>query len=114
MQAGEICDGIVTKCLGAPKTKTKELAGQVILMLCEIEAHERVVEELIKGLAQKNPKGPFINDVYTIFGFIDPLPSLCPKNLFVRKCEVFLDPPLSCVDVISKLPQRWWPAPWPT
>ena len=74
MQAGEICDGIVTKCLGAPKTKTKELAGQIILMLCEIEAHERVVEELIKGLAQKNPKGPFINDVHTSFCFVDPSP----------------------------------------
>ena len=25
-------------------------------MLCEIEVHERVIEELIKGLGQKNPK----------------------------------------------------------
>ena len=55
-KVGDICDGIVTKCLGAPKAKTKELAGQILLMLCEIEVHERVVEELIKGLGQKNPK----------------------------------------------------------
>jgi hypothetical protein len=52
----EITDGLVTKCLGAPKAKTKELAGQILLMLCEIEVHEKVIEDLIKGLTQKNPK----------------------------------------------------------
>lgn len=41
---------------GAPKTKTKELAKDILLMLCEIEVHEKVIEELIKGLGQKNPK----------------------------------------------------------
>ena len=29
---------------------------QIILMYCEIEHYEKVIEELIKGLAQKNPK----------------------------------------------------------
>ena len=53
---GDITDGLVTKCLGAPKAKTKDLAKQVALMLCEIEVHEKVIEDLIKGLAQKNPK----------------------------------------------------------
>jgi cytoskeleton-associated protein 5 len=52
----DITEGLVTKCLGAPKAKTKDLAKQIILMLCEIEVHEKVIEELIKGLAQKNPK----------------------------------------------------------
>jgi len=46
----------VTKCLAAPKPKTKELAKSIILMFCEIEQYEKVIEELIKGLAQKNPK----------------------------------------------------------
>eukprot|EP00095_Tigriopus_kingsejongensis_P001503 maker-scaffold1086_size63525-snap-gene-0.14 protein:Tk01503 transcript:maker-scaffold1086_size63525-snap-gene-0.14-mRNA-1 annotation:"microtubule associated protein" len=55
-QADSIVDGLVTKCIGAPKAKTKEIAKQIALMLCEIEVHERVIEELIKGLAQKNPK----------------------------------------------------------
>lgn len=55
-QAGDILDGLVAKCIGAPKTKTKDLAKQICLMLCEIEVHERVIEELIKGLSHKNPK----------------------------------------------------------
>ena len=29
---------------------------QLILMYCEIEAHEKVVEQLLAGLANKNPK----------------------------------------------------------
>lgn len=53
---GEVISGIVTKCLGAPKTKTKELGIQIALMYVEIEKHEMVVEELIKGFDQKNPK----------------------------------------------------------
>ncbi|XP_076268302.1 protein mini spindles-like isoform X2 [Rhynchophorus ferrugineus] len=52
----EVMSGIVTKCMAAPKTKTKELALQVTLMYVEIEKHELVVEELIKGTEQKNPK----------------------------------------------------------
>lgn len=52
----EVMSGIVTKCIAAPKTKTKELALQVTLMYIEIEKHEAVQEELIKGMEQKNPK----------------------------------------------------------
>ena len=29
---------------------------QLILMYCEIEAHEKVIEQLLAGLANKNPK----------------------------------------------------------
>jgi hypothetical protein len=47
---------IVTKCLAAPKTKTKELSLQIILMYVEIERHEAVMEELIKVFDHKNPK----------------------------------------------------------
>lgn len=53
---GEVIGGIVTKCLGAPKAKTKELGVQIALMYIEIEKHESVMEELIKGFDQKNPK----------------------------------------------------------
>ena len=38
------------------QAKTKDLGGQIILMFVEIEQQEKVIEELIKGLAQKNPK----------------------------------------------------------
>jgi cytoskeleton-associated protein 5 len=54
--AGEVIDGVVSKCVAAPKTKTKELATQLVLMYCEIEAHEKVVEQLLGGLGNKNPK----------------------------------------------------------
>uniref|UniRef100_A0A182MWU9 TOG domain-containing protein n=1 Tax=Anopheles culicifacies TaxID=139723 RepID=A0A182MWU9_9DIPT len=53
---GEVMSGIVLKCIGAPKTKTKELAVQITLMYVEIEKQETVLEELLKGTEQKNPK----------------------------------------------------------
>ena len=54
--AGEVIDGVVAKCVAAPKTKTKELASQLVLMYCEIEAQEKVIEQLLGGLGNKNPK----------------------------------------------------------
>ncbi|XP_053677299.1 protein mini spindles [Anopheles nili] len=54
--AGEVMGGIVAKCIGAPKTKTKELAVQITLMYVHIERQETVLEELLKGTEQKNPK----------------------------------------------------------
>uniref|UniRef100_A0A6B2EE03 Putative microtubule-associated protein n=1 Tax=Phlebotomus kandelakii TaxID=1109342 RepID=A0A6B2EE03_9DIPT len=53
---GEVMSGIVSKCIGAPKAKTKDLAVQLSLMYIEIEKHEMVMEELIKGMENKNPK----------------------------------------------------------
>ncbi|XP_049292206.1 protein mini spindles isoform X4 [Anopheles funestus] len=53
---GEVMGGIVSKCIGAPKTKTKELAVQITLMYVEIEKQDTVLEELLKGTEQKNPK----------------------------------------------------------
>ncbi|XP_058054357.1 protein mini spindles [Anopheles bellator] len=53
---GEVMSGIVAKCIGAPKTKTKELAVQITLMYIEIERQDVVLEELLKGTEQKNPK----------------------------------------------------------
>ncbi|KZC12217.1 Cytoskeleton-associated protein 5 [Dufourea novaeangliae] len=53
---GEVMNGIVTKCIAAPKAKTKELAVQITLMYIEIEKHETVQEELLKGTEAKNPK----------------------------------------------------------
>jgi len=53
---GDVIEGVVTKCVGAPKAKTKEKANDIVLMCVEIEQQEKVIEELVKGLAQKNPK----------------------------------------------------------
>ncbi|XP_032674241.1 protein mini spindles isoform X2 [Odontomachus brunneus] len=53
---GEVMSGIVSKCIAAPKTKTKELAVQITLMYIEIEKHEAVQEELLRGTEAKNPK----------------------------------------------------------
>lgn len=47
---------IVTKSIAAPKTKTRELSLQIILMYVEIEKQEAVLEELVKGMDHKNPK----------------------------------------------------------
>ncbi|OXU27451.1 hypothetical protein TSAR_002490 [Trichomalopsis sarcophagae] len=52
----EVMSGIVTKCIAAPRAKTKDLAIQVTLMYIEIEKHEAVQEELVKGTEAKNPK----------------------------------------------------------
>ncbi|XP_058791056.1 protein mini spindles isoform X2 [Phymastichus coffea] len=54
--ANDVVSGIVTKCIAAPKAKTKDLAIQIILMFIEIEKQEAVQEELIKGTEVKNPK----------------------------------------------------------
>lgn len=52
----DVMSGIVQKCIAAQKTKTRELAAQVTLMYVEMEKHEAVVDELIKGMEHKNPK----------------------------------------------------------
>ncbi|XP_018364408.1 PREDICTED: cytoskeleton-associated protein 5 isoform X2 [Trachymyrmex cornetzi] len=52
----EVMNGIVSKCIAAPKAKTKELAVQITLMYIEIEKHDAVQEELLKGTEAKNPK----------------------------------------------------------
>ncbi|KAF5285627.1 hypothetical protein FQR65_LT13108 [Abscondita terminalis] len=52
----EVMSGIVSKCIAAPRTRTRELSVQTALMYVEIEKFEAVEEELIKGMDQKNPK----------------------------------------------------------
>lgn len=53
---GEVMSGIVSKCLGAPKVKTKEKAMEIVMMYIEIERQEIVQDELMKGLEAKTPK----------------------------------------------------------
>lgn len=53
---GEVMNGIVSKCIAAPKAKTKELAVQITLMYIEIEKYEAVQDELLRGTEAKNPK----------------------------------------------------------
>ena len=53
--SGDVVSGIVTKCLGA-RPKTKEGAIQVCLMFVEIEQQEVVLEEIMKGFSNKQPK----------------------------------------------------------
>lgn len=47
----EVMSGVVTKCVAAPKTRTRELALQLTLMYIEIEKYEAVEEELVKVIA---------------------------------------------------------------
>ncbi|XP_059352575.1 cytoskeleton-associated protein 5-like isoform X2 [Daphnia carinata] len=54
---GDVVSGLIAKCLGAPKARTKEMAIQIALMYVEIEKYEIVQEEILKGIAaSKNPK----------------------------------------------------------
>ncbi|XP_075735829.1 cytoskeleton-associated protein 5-A-like isoform X1 [Rhipicephalus microplus] len=53
---GDVLTGLVTKCIAAPKQKTRELAQEIIYMYVEIEKQDVVVEELVKALDSKNPK----------------------------------------------------------
>jgi hypothetical protein len=48
--------GIISKCIAAPKAKTRDLAVQITLMYIEIEKCEAVQEEILKGMEHKNPK----------------------------------------------------------
>lgn len=48
--------GLITKCYGAPKVKTKDIAIQITLMFIEIEKQDVVLEELAKGMDHKFPK----------------------------------------------------------
>ena len=52
----DVISGVVSKCLGAPKAKTRELGIDILLMYVEVEKQDIVLEELVKGLDQKNPK----------------------------------------------------------
>jgi len=54
--AGDVMAGLITKCYGAPKSKTKDIAIQITLMFIEIEKQDVVIEELVKGLDHKFPK----------------------------------------------------------
>ncbi|KAK3923770.1 Protein mini spindles [Frankliniella fusca] len=54
--ASDVVASIIAKSIAAPKTKTRELSLQIILMYVEIEKHEAVQEELMKGMDHKNPK----------------------------------------------------------
>ena len=63
-------EGIVSKCVAAPKTKTKDLAKQIALMFVEIETYDKVIEELCKGLTQKNPKVVSGNVWFHVFFFL--------------------------------------------
>lgn len=47
---------MITKCIGATKARTRDLAIQICLMYIEIEKQDVVLEELLKGTANKNPK----------------------------------------------------------
>lgn len=48
--------GLISKCYGAPKSKTRDIAVQITLMFIEIEKQDIVIEELIKGMDHKFPK----------------------------------------------------------
>ncbi|KRX90239.1 Cytoskeleton-associated protein 5 [Trichinella pseudospiralis] len=54
--AGNICPSIVQKCLGSTKKKIVEKAQEVLMLLIELEKQEAVLNALIEGTQNKNPK----------------------------------------------------------
>ena len=50
-------------------------------MYCEIEAHEKVIEQLLAGLANKNPKVMVIEFYFCIFTLLSKVISGCVMNL---------------------------------
>ncbi|XP_030845166.1 cytoskeleton-associated protein 5-A isoform X3 [Strongylocentrotus purpuratus] len=53
---GEVTAGVVAKCLNSSRTKTKEKAMEILMVYIELEKQEQVMEELLKGLTNKQPK----------------------------------------------------------
>ena len=54
--AHDVVNGVITKCLSSAKTKTKDLGKEVVMLYIEAEKQDIVEEDLIEGLANKNPK----------------------------------------------------------
>ncbi|KAK0091601.1 hypothetical protein PV326_002969 [Microctonus aethiopoides] len=54
--AKEVMNGIVNKCITASNIRIKDLAVEISLMYIEIEEHEIVQEELLKGTEAEDPK----------------------------------------------------------
>jgi cytoskeleton-associated protein 5 len=54
--AASIAPVLVEKCLGSARPKTKDKAVQALLNLVEADSPEPVVENLLKGCANKVPK----------------------------------------------------------
>jgi cytoskeleton-associated protein 5 len=52
----EVMSGVIAKCIAASKARTREMAVQITLLYIEIEKHEAVQEEVLKGMEHKNPK----------------------------------------------------------
>ncbi|XP_048241542.1 cytoskeleton-associated protein 5-like isoform X2 [Haliotis rufescens] len=52
----DVVAGVVSKCLNASKTKTKEKGMEIIMMYIEIEKPDVVQEQLLAGLENKQPK----------------------------------------------------------
>ncbi len=53
--SSDVIAGIVTKCLNG-RPKTKEGSIHICLMFVEIEQQEVVLEEILKGFTNKQPK----------------------------------------------------------
>jgi len=54
--AHEVIQGVVQKCLSATKQKTKDSGKEIIMLYIEAEKQDVVVEDVIEGWANKNPK----------------------------------------------------------
>lgn len=54
--APDVCAGVVNKCLSSTRPKSKDKGIEILLLYIELEKQDIVIEELVKGLAVKQPK----------------------------------------------------------
>lgn len=52
----DVISGVIAKCLGAPRQKTRDKGIEIVLLFIEIEKPDIVQECLIQGTENKNPK----------------------------------------------------------
>lgn len=54
--AHEVIGGVVSKCLSASKQKTRDCGKEIIMLYIEAEKQDVVLEDVLEGWANKNPK----------------------------------------------------------
>ncbi|OLL25274.1 Spindle pole body component alp14 [Neolecta irregularis DAH-3] len=81
-----VVPSIVDKCLGATRAGTRQKTIDVLLMYVELDIPDPVVEDLIPGLAAKQPKtvaasALALREIYRLFGAKTVNPKLILKHL---------------------------------
>ncbi|VDI52331.1 cytoskeleton-associated protein 5 [Mytilus galloprovincialis] len=96
----DVVSGVIAKCLGAPRQKTKDKGIEIVLMFIEIEKPDVVQECLLQGTENKNPK-IVVGSIQLLrmalhdFGYkvmpIKPVMKILPKLLLKTRPRTFVE-----------------------